>query len=180
MSKFDGPQFINPIHTSFGQNYGIYQNPLIYLESNTKLSCENVNRKMITPGSGKLNLNLEKQLNLEEKILKDKLNAKPFEQIDNKFKLQKANTQNIEKANRDKLNSMEIIDDFFISKGFIVKPTENQLNDFLKNIEKLNKNVIFDLLMEKINQSTINKIIVTILFKLEKSLYYRVDSKKPN
>lgn len=52
MRKFDGPQFINPLHTSFGQISGTYQNPLEYTiprNSNTKEIYSSKKK----PGSGK-------------------------------------------------------------------------------------------------------------------------------
>ncbi len=51
MSKFDGPQFINPNHTSYGQTPGTYQNPLEY-----KITQVTYNKDIVSvkrkPGSG--------------------------------------------------------------------------------------------------------------------------------
>jgi hypothetical protein len=51
MSKFDGPQFINPSHTSFGQTPGTYQNPFDYKLASVPKTEEIVSVKR-KPGSG--------------------------------------------------------------------------------------------------------------------------------
>jgi hypothetical protein len=51
MSNFDGPQFINPSHTSFGQTPGTYQNPFEYKLASVPKTEEIVSVKR-KPGSG--------------------------------------------------------------------------------------------------------------------------------
>jgi hypothetical protein len=51
MSKFDGPQFINPSHTSFGQALGTYQNPIDY-KIKQVTNAKDINLVKRKPGSG--------------------------------------------------------------------------------------------------------------------------------
>lgn len=150
MSKFDGPEFINPSHTSFGQISGTYVNPLSYKENEgihnkipTQVYCE--------PGACNILYNLvwkdEPDINKREKQT-----TKEYSYTLN----YKHEVKNIITTNE---YEMKLIEDLLNFQGISSKSLENQLNEFIKRCKSLNKEKISTVLMGmlKINEESINE-----------------------
>ena len=163
MSKFDGPNFINPLHTSFAQNQGSYQNPI--LAQNLIKNNETLDRKIGVPGGGKININQ----GWNEEDGKSSINANISQKIKNNFN----SDQNSEKKYETMKVTMityesKLIDDLLISNSILIKPSDNQINEFINRIKNLNKSIISKILMDKIensdNKSDQNKMFIVKIF----------------
>lgn len=159
MSKFDGPNFINPLHTSFGQNQGTYQNPV--LSQDFIKNKDNLERKIGVPGAGKIKFNLGWNEDESKTNIKSKISQKLNENFNLDQKVEKNNeTNNTPLINFEK----KIIEDLLVSTTILVKPSESQINEFINKIKNLNKSFIYKILIDKIencyDKSDQNKILI--------------------
>ena len=180
-NKFDGPNFVNPQHTSHSLNGGIYQTPTVNFNTNLNntnnlnhvknLSQEDSkNKKGPRGGWGD---DEETQIQTNNKC--KKTSVKATNQITNtvisngganvspdikKEEIKSEgpyvnywdaeNTKKIQNSTLTIEYETKLIDNFLKPIGATVKPSESQLKEILKKLKTLNKQIVLNILFDRL------------------------------
>ena len=181
-NKFDGPNFINPQHTSHSLNGGLYQTPTVNFNTNLNNNTNNLNSfnnlshedsKNKKGPRGGWDDDEETQIKTNNKFKKTSVkttnhitstsisNSGAIVNTDIKKEEIKSegpyvnywdaeNTRKIQNSTLTIEYETKLIDDFLKPIGATVKPSESQLKEILKKLKTLNKQIVLNILFERL------------------------------
>jgi hypothetical protein len=202
--KFDGPSFVNPQHTSHTlSNNGSYQTPKVNLNpsninnSNIPPKEENSkNRKgprgweddddaIIKPTIKKQSLNKNSLVNnssgSQQNLSSNNSSKQEEHKSDNYVNYWDAeNTKKIQNSTLSVEYETKLIDDILQPIGVSVKPSDNQIKEFLRRLKTLKKEIVLNILIDRLknyenmgdsSQFKVLQVIILIFIFLEITLY---------